>query len=376
MAYRSRRRSERGVVMVLAAFLLVAMGAFMALSLNTGHGVAVKTELQNAADAAAIAGARELNGSFAGAAGARTFASDYASRHVTDQRIPIAGAVTLGNWDPAATPKFTPLTPNVGNLISLNAVRVRTAREGTAPGGGALPAFFGKAFLGGREQFDVSAEAIAVSAFECNFGCLTSPFVIRYGCLFSGDLKCSDPPADYVVGLSPAPVDSAGLSDLTPLPPDTNSNASSSASQTCRALVNLDETDCTEMTAGMKLQTQNGNELNTKGGCGGETLCQVIKRKYPPGTVMKVPVVTYNEDLGSDPPLCDGQYGGTGTIRSIVHLRVEGVWCNEDEGRLGPCAPYATGECIALKFLCPEDEEGPNGTCVEPGVLATAKLAG
>ena len=36
------RHRQRGVVMVLAAILLVVVGGFLALSFNAGHGVAVK----------------------------------------------------------------------------------------------------------------------------------------------------------------------------------------------------------------------------------------------------------------------------------------------------------------------------------------------
>src|SRR5512141_2773947 len=98
------RRDERGAVTVLAAFLIVVVGAFMALALNTGHGVAIKGELQNAADAAALAGARDINGSLTAITTARGSANSFAGRHFTDPRLPVAAeTVEFGNWDPGAS---------------------------------------------------------------------------------------------------------------------------------------------------------------------------------------------------------------------------------------------------------------------------------
>ena len=53
-------RNESGAVAIITAILMVVFLGFLALAVDIGHLAAVKNELQNAADAAALAGARAL----------------------------------------------------------------------------------------------------------------------------------------------------------------------------------------------------------------------------------------------------------------------------------------------------------------------------
>lgn len=61
MSPRRERSRERGVVLIWMALFLVFMLGFVALGIDTAKLMATKTELQNAADAAALAGASALN---------------------------------------------------------------------------------------------------------------------------------------------------------------------------------------------------------------------------------------------------------------------------------------------------------------------------
>jgi len=54
------RESQRGVVAIITALSLVALVGFVGLALDLGHLYVNKTELQNAADACALAASREL----------------------------------------------------------------------------------------------------------------------------------------------------------------------------------------------------------------------------------------------------------------------------------------------------------------------------
>lgn len=56
-----RCAARRGIVVVLTAFALVAIFAFVALSVDTGRMVLTETEMQNACDAAVLAAAQEIN---------------------------------------------------------------------------------------------------------------------------------------------------------------------------------------------------------------------------------------------------------------------------------------------------------------------------
>ena len=81
MTHTARRRRLPGQVLVLMAAALVALAGFSALALDVGMLLATKRSLQNAADAAALAGARALlDGQ--GQGGAQVAAATYADKNV------------------------------------------------------------------------------------------------------------------------------------------------------------------------------------------------------------------------------------------------------------------------------------------------------
>jgi Flp pilus assembly protein TadG/Mg-chelatase subunit ChlD len=57
---RHRWQKRQGVIVVLTAFLLTAIFAFVALSVDTGRVVLTETEMQNACDAASLAASQEI----------------------------------------------------------------------------------------------------------------------------------------------------------------------------------------------------------------------------------------------------------------------------------------------------------------------------
>lgn len=61
-----RPRRQRGAVAIMLGVSLLVLFGFMALVFDLGRTYVVRTELQNAADAAALAGAKDLNGKLAG----------------------------------------------------------------------------------------------------------------------------------------------------------------------------------------------------------------------------------------------------------------------------------------------------------------------
>src|SRR5665811_356092 len=65
---RSRRSDERGQILVIAAFAMIAMIAFGALVLEGGNAYAQQRVVQNGADATANAGAVRLGQRLAGVA--------------------------------------------------------------------------------------------------------------------------------------------------------------------------------------------------------------------------------------------------------------------------------------------------------------------
>ncbi len=189
--------NERGATAVVVALLIAVLATFTALVVNVGHVMAVRSQLQNATDAAALAAARDLDGTVAGLAGARAAAADYAARHLTDrdQRVLIdQGAdVELGEWDEKAprAEAFMPITDTTpAALERINAARVRAGRE-TARSN-AVTTFFEGLFT--QKSTDVRAEAIAVRGGPLKDGC---PIPIVFAdCMVrreDGTLKCDEP---------------------------------------------------------------------------------------------------------------------------------------------------------------------------------------
>src|SRR4026209_2398546 len=61
-----KHRSEKGAILFIVAACLVVLLGFMGLAIDLGHAHNNKSQLQNMADACALAGATALNGTFDG----------------------------------------------------------------------------------------------------------------------------------------------------------------------------------------------------------------------------------------------------------------------------------------------------------------------
>jgi Flp pilus assembly protein TadG len=125
--------NKRGGVLVFFAITLIVMMGMAGLAVDVAHLYGVKSQLQGAADAAALAGANALTGSTP-VASATSAATTVAAANYADvyppgvanagTAIPVtlnSGDVTTGNWDGAT---FT------ANGAPLNAVRVVANRLG------------------------------------------------------------------------------------------------------------------------------------------------------------------------------------------------------------------------------------------------------
>ncbi len=157
-----RSERQRGVTAVMVALVLTILCGFVALVINSGHIMAVRNQLQNATDSAALAGARQLDGTMNGVTNARTAAAIYAQLHITDKNANVvinpASDVQVGIWNSAAR-TFTPITSwTPANLAAANAVLVNAGRE--ASRGNPVDVTMGG--LLGRNQTDVNASAVAV----------------------------------------------------------------------------------------------------------------------------------------------------------------------------------------------------------------------
>ncbi|MCA8995401.1 MAG: VWA domain-containing protein [Planctomycetaceae bacterium] len=140
-----RLNVRKGALVVVAAILLVVVFAFTAFTVDVGYMNLLKGELQNAADAAALAAAADLPD---GQNAARTAATDIAAENTA-----AGGPVTLTTGDiEFGTFNFLTKQFNVGGA-SPNAVRV-TARANNV-------AYFFAPVMGQR-NFNVAAQSIGM----------------------------------------------------------------------------------------------------------------------------------------------------------------------------------------------------------------------
>jgi hypothetical protein len=391
------RSTERGATAVIVAIVLAVLCGFVALSLDVGHLLSVRGELQNGADAAAMAGAKRLNGTNLDSelAKARAEAENYARNHPTDIYDVEPTTIELGAWvggtdcpDGSGPPSaqqdgysFCPISGNTEqDAANVKAVRVVTKRTGTpgATGGGEVPLAFGS-FVG-KSQQEVSAEAIAVTGGPCGQGCPDLPIAIRAGCLYdNGALRCdNDGIGDiYYIGFSPAPRDSAGLTSLS-------SKVSANANAACKILQRPD--DCNiPLSDQESINIQNGKDVvsacdpgcvykkgELKPDTKNDTVCEVIRKKADtdcngevddangdgrPDYTAQIPVVLYEgETVDTCSP--QDQYNQQATVVGWATVGIVSVRCERaDDLPFG--AKQITAICddyILKNFEKPENE--------------------
>jgi len=140
---------RRGAIVVLAAIFLVVMLGLIALAVDLGYIALVKTQLQAAADSAALAGAAATNLSRADMeAEARRFAG---ANTAGGRAVQLTSSdIESGTWD-VASRTFTP-SAQLGSAVR---VTVRTADDTS----GKTPLFFARVF--GQGPVGQQASAVA-----------------------------------------------------------------------------------------------------------------------------------------------------------------------------------------------------------------------
>ncbi len=164
-------KQRRGIIVVLTGFALVAIFAFVALSVDTGRIAVTENQMQNAVDAAALAASQEITVAAQDAASEGGSAADATQAAVAAARVMAAEVAAANNVyiDPATDVQFGTRHYDVANDVwttvwgtsPYNVVRVtarRTGADATAPDG-EFPLAFGWAV--GRSQVPIRASAVA-----------------------------------------------------------------------------------------------------------------------------------------------------------------------------------------------------------------------
>ena len=202
------RRAEQGTVLLLvtvAAFALIGIAAW---ATETGRAWQAKSQLQRAADSAALAGVGNLfsaNFLTVDEAAARTAATTYGAQHkALGTNLTIAAVdVEVGSWD-MALQTFTALPGNTDPDV-VRSVRVITRRDNNA--NGPIDTILGGAL--GVDSITVNTDAVAEWGFAGGGGAGVVALPIAIDCCsVAGNtpgLECTENYCEVVTNTVPNP---------------------------------------------------------------------------------------------------------------------------------------------------------------------------
>jgi len=158
-----RGQRQRGAIAIIVAILLPVMLGFIALAVDISRELVVRNQLQNAADAAALAGAGKLQWTNTSTtwADASSKASAAIGLNSADGQTLSTGTVSVGYWNVTGSPsgmQSTTITPGSNDFPAVKVTVSRTAGSN----GGPIQTYF--AGLIGTSAIDVSATAVATIA--------------------------------------------------------------------------------------------------------------------------------------------------------------------------------------------------------------------
>ena len=158
---------QQGSSIVAAMLFLPIIVAFFALAIDIGYYYVVRNELQNAADAAALAGAENLVRNIIDLTSpdfntARTKALSVIPLNQANNNALIDGQIVNGYWD--VTGKYRGLLSTIGSDTSITyypAIEVTIKKE-NAKNNGPFKSFFGTTMLG-INSINMTAKAVSVT---------------------------------------------------------------------------------------------------------------------------------------------------------------------------------------------------------------------
>jgi len=206
-------KNQAGVSAVIIAIVLTMLIGFTALAVDVGYMYVTKNELQNVADASALAGAGSLGSIYEGLSREEQSKYEFTRENIVNvvnevalenqaakMNISINDAdVTIGTWD-GETGTLTAMTGST--LILPDAVRVIARRDGNA--NGPILTFFARIFNIATVNVVADATAALTSPATVDEGDLKTPFGISER-MFNPPFDCTD-----VIKFSPTTESCAG----------------------------------------------------------------------------------------------------------------------------------------------------------------------
>jgi hypothetical protein len=164
-------REQRGAVLILVVVGMVALLAFTALAIDVGYAFVVRNELQNVADAAALAGVRYMGSIYEGLTPQQQQSYVFNRSDIVTPTQAIAlqnkagglginivdADIEIGKWNAETKQLY-----DIGNMTAPDAMRVKARRDNT----GNTPISTHFARVVGINTLDVSANATAAMTGE------------------------------------------------------------------------------------------------------------------------------------------------------------------------------------------------------------------
>lgn len=159
-----RKLNQKGFALIYIALMIVVLVALVSLAVDLGYVYVAKGQLQNAADAAALAGATQLPDVALVRSEAKKFAEK--NQAAGEQVVIIDEDIQIGNFNSSRDPA----NPFQANLTPYNAVQITARRDvagAAAENQGKIHTFFGGVFAlisgGGTGWSEMGAAAAATA---------------------------------------------------------------------------------------------------------------------------------------------------------------------------------------------------------------------
>lgn len=323
-----RNRRERGAVLASTAVWMIALLAITAIAVEVARLTTTATEVQVAADAAALGAAVAIGQPTppsADAWGKAVAAANYADGRAIDTNKVL---IDVGNYnsDPAASPHFTTgCTP----FVDCNAARATVTVENVN--------YIMASIFGG--QTGTSVTKTAVAAVECEGGGSPLPLAICDSALSSIPQNNTCGPMSSSIQIQPSSTQNGCWTIL-----QIGSVASS-------GVINIFPAQC----GGTPVYTSLGQDISVKNGLADDVLkalqcCMLCDNMQD----FLVPVIH-----------CTGSCGGVSTVIGFATMHITGVSRNTNGNTHCPCGDVINGgsEQITGSQICKSEVAGaPGGT--------------
>jgi Flp pilus assembly protein TadG len=369
------RRKQQGATMLTVVVALMALLAAASLAVDVGLLLASRTQLQNAVDASALAGAANLidtsdpSNVLVTAAAAATAALNQASQNRTASTSSVIVRnedVVIGSWNLGTRTFDSGVNPADPDQVT--AVQVAAHLDGSS--NTAVPAFLSRVL--GRETFTVSSEATAYVGWVGNDGKVELPIAIDC-CKLKG-ASCE---SDYCDTVTTDPPNPCGLDNPQDEGPNTVSCLQWSTTDQQTACWTVFDGDSSSVNAsaansivenGTTFEVNVGEKFYTDSGDKASVIMEISDRFYGKGSHAGAAAGTDHYEPIHDPPQADSWI----VKLPVIECQTDDHCSGGDPAKLVGFVCFEVREVVSTpkriirgQFLCANDPR--TADCLESG---------